>query len=433
MREAQRATRAAGPMTPESDGRRPRSAVRRSAFDEIDTSTPVLVLTASPRARRAPHTVLGILRSLGRLGIPVTPSIRIRAVRRRTRGTCGAGSSSISPAPLPRRPSSTCSSRGDRLGSRAILIPTWDDLAILVADAEPALREQFLLPRQPEGLARSLASKREMHRLAAEHGVPTPLASFPASVDDVRAFATDAAFPVMIKGIFGNRLHQRAGRALFIAERPADLFRLYRDLEDPADPNLMLQEYIPGGDDAVWMFNGYFDADSECLFGLTGRKLRQTPAYAGTTSLGVCLANETVDGLTRRWMKALGYRGMLDMGYRYDARDGQYKVLDVNPRIGSTFRLFVGRHGLDVVRALYLDLTGQPVPADAMIEGRRWLDEHDFASSRTYRRDGKLTMRQWAASLRDVQESVYVARDDMAPFARLGLQVLGASLRGSRR
>jgi len=433
MREVQRATRAAGPMAPQPGGGRPSSPVRRGPFDGIDTSTPVLVLTASPRARRAPHSALGILRSLGRLGIPVHtvdsnprgPSSYSRYLRRRfVFDLVGASLESTVEHLL---------LAGQRLGSRAILIPTWDDLAILVADAEPALREQFLLPRQPNGLARSLASKREMHRLAIEHGVPTPQASFPASIDDVRAFAADAAFPVMIKGIFGNRLHQRAGRALFVAERPTDLVRLYRDLEDPANPNLMLQEYIPGGDDAVWMFNGYFDADSECLFGLTGRKLRQTPAYAGTTSLGVCLPNELVDRLTRRWMKALGYRGMIDMGYRYDARDEQYKVLDVNPRIGSTFRLFVGRHGLDVVRALYLDLTGQPVPADVMIEGRRWLDEHDFASSRAYRRDGKLTMCQWAASLRRVQESIYVARDDVAPFARLGLQVLGASLRGSRR
>jgi D-aspartate ligase len=420
-------------MKPEPDGRRPGSAVRRSAFDEIDTSTPVLVLTASPRARRAPHTVLGILRSLGRLGIPVStvdsnprgPSSYSRYLRRRFVFDLAGASPEATVEHLVLA--------GRRLGSRALLIPTWDDLAIVVADAEPALREEFLLPRQPGGLARSLVSKKEMHRLALAHGVPTPQASFPTSVNDVRAFAADATFPVMIKGIFGNRLHQRAGRALFIAERPADLIRLYRDLEDPANPNLMLQEYIPGGDDAVWMFNGYFDANSECLFGLTGRKLRQTPAYAGTTSLGVCLRNNTVDEVTRRWMKELGYRGILDIGYRYDARDGQYKVLDVNPRIGSTFRLFVGRRGLDVVRALYRDLTGQPVPADAMIEGRRWLDEHDFGSSRTYRRDGKLTIRQWAASLCDVQESIYVAKDDMAPFAQLGLQVLGASLRGSPR
>ena len=299
----------------------------------------------------------------------------------------------------------------------------------MVADAYPALREHFLLPAQPLGLARALVSKKEMHRLAVEHGVPTPQASFPATIDDVRAFAADALFPVMVKGIFGNRLRERAGQTLFVAERPADLMRLYQQIEDPDDPNLMLQEYIPGGDDAVWMFNGYFDAASDCLFGLTGRKLRQTPAYAGTTSLGVCLPNEAVAGLTRQWMKALGYRGMLDVGYRYDARDGRYKVLDVNPRIGSTFRLFVGRRGLDVVRAQYLDLTGQPVPADEMIEGRRWMDEHDFGSSLRYWRDGKLTVRQWLASLRDVRESVYVATDDWSPLIRLGWQVLGSTLR----
>ena len=37
-------------------------------------------------------------------------------------------------------------------------------------------------------------------------------------------------------------------------------------MEDPDQTNLMLQEYIPGGDDSVWMFNGYSDANSECLF-----------------------------------------------------------------------------------------------------------------------------------------------------------------------
>jgi D-aspartate ligase len=394
------------------------------AFAEMDTSTPVLVLTASPITRRAPHTVLGVLRSLGRLGVavhtvdsnPPRPAARSRYQQRRFLFDLADASSEATVDHL--------LEAGRRLGTRAILIPTWDDLAILIADAEPALRERFILPQQPAGLARSLASKRDMHRLAVEHGVPTPQVSFPAGIDDVRAFIAEATFPVMIKAIFGNRLHKRAGRTLFIAQGPAELLRLYEELEDPEDPNLLLQEYIPGGDDAVWMFNGYFDADSECLFGLTGRKLRQTPAHAGTTSLGVSLPNDTVDQMTRRWMKALGYRGMLDLGYRYDARDGRYKVLDVNPRIGSTFRLFVGREGMDVVRAQYLDLTGQPVPADTMAVGRRWLDERDFGSIPAYLADGSLTPRQWLASLRDVRESVYFARDDPAPAIQLAWQLL---------
>ena len=61
-----------------------------------------------------------------------------------------------------------------------------------------------------------------------------------------------------------------------------------------------------------------------------------------------------------RLMQAVRYRGPLDMGYRFDARDGQYKLLDVNPRIGSTFRLFAAENGLDISRVLYLHLTKKP-------------------------------------------------------------------------
>ncbi|MEA2612387.1 MAG: D-aspartate ligase, partial [Chloroflexota bacterium] len=89
-------------------------------------------------------------------------------------------------------------------------------------------------------------------------------------------------------------------------------------------------------------------------------------------------------------------------------------------RIGATFRLFVARNGMDVARALYLDLTGQPVPVAEPVDGRKWLVElGDFDSFLRYRRDGKLTTRQWIASMAGVQESAFFARDDPKPF--LGL------------
>ena len=105
--------------------------------------------------------------------------------------------------------------------------------------------------------------------------------------------------------------------------------------------NLMLQEYIPGAPEANWMFNGYFDKHSECRVSFTGVKVRQSPAAAGATTLGVCRANPLLARSTERFMQAIGYRGIVDIDYRLDARDGQYKLLDVNPRIGSSFRLFV--------------------------------------------------------------------------------------------
>jgi len=43
---------------------------------------------------------------------------------------------------------------------------------------------------------------------------------------------------------------------MFIIRTARELLEYYDRTEDPANPNIMLQEYIPGGDDTVWMFNG---------------------------------------------------------------------------------------------------------------------------------------------------------------------------------
>lgn len=115
-------------------------------------------------------------------------------------------------------------------------------------------------------------------------------------------------------------------------------------------------------------------------------------------------------------MKTIGYRGPLDCGYRFDARDGRYKVYDVNPRIGATFRLFVDRSGMDVARALYADLTGQSVIAGAIDEQRKWiLEDGDSASSVRYILDRRLTLKGWSKSLRGVEETAIYARDDLYP------------------
>src|SRR5262249_19637511 len=157
-------------------------------------------------------------------------------------------------------------------------------------------------------------------------------------------------------------------------------------------------------------WNGCFDARSRCLFGVTGRKLRQTPPYTGMTSLGVCQRNDEVERLALRLAEATGYRGIVDIGFRHDARDGAYKLLRLNPRVGATFRLFVGDDGMDVVRAFYLDVTGQAVPPSAAPEGRRWLvEDYDLASSVRYHRDGVLDAGDWLRSFRGVREAAWFA------------------------
>ena len=65
---------------------------------------------------------------------------------------------------------------------------------------------------------------------------------------------------------------------------------------------------------------------------------------------------------------------------------------------------------------MYLDLTGQRVPAWNPVPGRKWLAENsDLVSSLTYRKNGELSVGKWLRSFRGVSEQAWFAADDLRP------------------
>jgi len=376
----------------------------------IEPSIPVFALVGH-------HGTLGIARSLGRLGTDVYGiDADIAQPAFRSRYFAGAFEWDLDGRPACETVIFLCE-RAKAIGQRPLLIPTSDETALMVAENADALSENFVFANQDAKLITKLVSKQHNYELARSAGIPVPETLFPTSIDEVRRFSDITPYPLMVKGINGAKLAQRTGRKMEFAHSKDELLKLYVEMEDPDEPNLMLQEYIPGGDDTIWMFDGYFDQNTECRFGITARKIRQTPPHKGSTSLGICEHNATVYDLTTRFMKAIGYTGILDIGFRIDSRDGLYKLLDPNPRIGSTFRLFVGTNGMDTVRYLYMDVTGQALPESKPCEGRKWVAERpDIHAFSIYRREGLLTFGQWLTSFRGVQECAWFAVDDRKPF-----------------
>ena len=376
-----------------------------------DASTPVVVLDCFR------HGGLAIVRSLGRLGVPVHVVHPDRWAPGLFSKYCQGGFSWDFRNTSTQESILFLKNLRQRVGRRSALIATSDIAAMFIADQAERLSEWFAFPEQDHALVRSLCSKREMYFLATNHGVPVPMTAFPSSSSDVLEYIKTARFPVLLKPIYTS-LPGRAVPRMELVETRHELLQRYDVLEDPSQPNLMLQEFIPGGDDATWTFNGYFDPSGDCKVAFTGRKLRNYPPYFGQASLGVCTHNDIVARTTIEFMKAIGYRGALDLGYRFDARDGLYKVNDINPRVGAMFRLFVGANGMDVARALYQDVTGQRVlPAETQ-EGRKWIvGDCDWASALRYGLDGKLTFRAWRDSLKGVEETSYFAKDDLWPVA----------------
>jgi len=124
----------------------------------------------------------------------------------------------------------------------------------------------------------------------------------------------------------------------------------------------------------------------------------------------------------------------MDIDYRFDKRDGQYKLLDFNPRIGAQFRLFEDSEKVDVARALYRDLTGQSVRRSPQIDGRVFVVEpHDCLTSIHSLLRGELSFRDWWRSFKGVREFAWFRWNDPVPFImiliRLGMVSIAKAVR----
>lgn len=301
------------------------------------------------------------------------------------------------------------------------LLPTDDSGAVFIAEHAKALSCWFLFPHLPAGLPRQLADKTSLYSLCRGLGISCPEHALPTSIDQVREFIARATFPVVVKAAeHSRRLNNRYSS--FIVQSPEELLAFCGSAECFRRPNMILQEYIPGED---WIFHGYRNPETGCFVGFTGKKLRSYPPFAGPTTLGVSVLNEPLSRQAEAMLRVIGYSGIVDLDYRRDERDGRYKLLDFNPRVGANFRMFEDRAGIDVVRALHLDLTGKDVRRSPMIEGRTFIVElHDLFASFAHLRRGELTVQTWRRSLSGTRELAWWSSDDPLPFLVMGARLL---------
>lgn len=383
---------------------------------------PVLILKTGRYALH--HGGLGIIRTLGMLDVPVFTVIEDRFAP--------AGLSKYltgkfvwDTRDLPRsRLLEGLKRIGRQLKLPTILIPTDDVGAILIAEEAVTLRQWFLFPKLRSDIPRSLADKSQLHTLCKQLGVPCPQAISPGTISEVYEFIETAAFPVVVKP---SKPWLNPKIKPSIVSSPRALLDLYRRSEAQVPHNLLIQEYIRDGED--WLFDGYCDADSKCLAGFTGRKLRSYPSRFGSATLGRSVTNPALLQQAEALVKAVSYAGIMDIDYRFDKRDGQYKLLDFNPRIGAQFRLFEDSDRIDVARALYRDLTGQCVRRSPQIDGRVFVVEpYDCLASVHDLLGRQLSVRDWWRSLKGAREFAWFRRSDPFPFIVIWIRLAMAGV-----
>ncbi|MFZ3470909.1 ATP-grasp domain-containing protein [Streptomyces sp. 4.24] len=263
----------------------------------------------------------------------------------------------------------------ERIGRPAVLIAMDDLSAIAVSRVAPMLTDRFRIPHQPDNLPARVADKAELSRLCARWDVPHPETVIPAGGAEAAEAAWRLGLPVIAKWSRPWLLPPGTGlRSTTLIHTAAEARRLYERSQE-AGSRLLLQRFLPAGPDTDWFFHGAFARGGRPLITGSGRKELSWPVRTGLTAVGRWLPDPAVEEAGLRLAERLGYQGILDLDFRRDER-GVFRLVDFNPRPGAQFRLFTDAGGLDVVRAMYLDLTGQRVPEPSGGPGRVFVAEN---------------------------------------------------------
>jgi predicted ATP-grasp superfamily ATP-dependent carboligase len=308
----------------------------------------------------------------------------------------------------------------------AVLLSCSDAGIELIARHREALAERFLLDDSNPDAQLRMLGKLETYEAAEAAGVPTPRFRLARSRDDVEALCAALTFPLIVKPRLSHVFEGRTGRKLFVTHGRDELARAVEAVAATGTESLAV-EMVPGPDDRLCSYYTYLDEQSRPLFDFTKRIIRRYPVLMGTACYHVTDHIPEAAELANRLFHHVGLRGLANVEFKRDERDGQLKLIECNARFTAS-NCLVARSGIDLAEFAYNRLTGRPLPpTDRFAAGLHlWDPVRDFQAYRALRREGVLTFGGWLASVARPQTFPYFEWTDPLPaLARLSKPLRG--------
>jgi D-aspartate ligase len=313
---------------------------------------------------------------------------------------------------------------------RWVLFPGGDAEARLVAQRHDVLSEAFVLTTPPWPVARFALDKRLTHQHADAVGVYSPWSYFPIDGNDIAQFA--CSFPAILKPTaHAGRNRFTTAKAWRVNDRAALLARYDEAVALVGRDAIMVQEFIPGGGEAQFSYAGVWD-HGKPVASLVARRSRQYPVDFGFTSTFVeTVEHPDVEAQAFRFLADLRFSGLVEIEFKFDARDGRLKLLDVNPRAWTWIGLGAAA-GVDFPAIQFVLATGETLPRLRGRAGFAWAHvSRDVVSAARSIIAGSLAPRDYLRSLRGPTTYAAFAADDPWP-AVADLPILAARLLSRR-
>lgn len=291
----------------------------------------------------------------------------------------------------------------ERRGPRgAVVLPCDDESLEVVARNRARLEAWGYRPVEADDeVLLAMLDKERTYELSRAAGIPTPRTMTLRTREDALEAARVFDYPCALKPLSSHRFAQIVGISakVYVAHDAEELLRWY-DVAGEMGIEMLATDIVPGDDEAFCSYYSYMLPDGEPLFHLTKHKLRQVPIGFGLTCWQETVWEPEVAEMGLRFFQAVGLRGVGNVEFKQDARDGSWKIIECNHRFTLANEI-VRLAGIDVPAIAYQRAAGLPVaPVTGYRLGvRMWNPLEDASAFLQYRAAGELTAEGWLRSL----------------------------------
>lgn len=263
--------------------------------------------------------------------------------------------------------------------ARAIVLASADWLVRTLVEHRAELEDVVAVPYADVAALDVMTDKARFTALCEELGVPHPRTVVVRAGAD-RAAGVDLTYPLVVKAASTTEYHhvEFAGKKkVEVAHDAAELDRILGRIAGAGfGGDLVVQEYVPGGDDQMGAVNLMCWPDGAAGFGLFGEVLLEeyTPGALGNSVAQITGPNAEAVEHARRLVDHVGWAGFANLDVKRDPRDGVYRFLELNPRVGRS-GYSVTAAGYNVAR-MYVEAFLDAAPREGFRAGDA---EHLFA------------------------------------------------------
>jgi len=212
---------------------------------------------------------------------------------------------------------------------KIVLYPTNDNFLLWLHKIENQLGPNCFLPFNSSNLIKSI-KKQIQYEYCEKLSIPYPKSVYfnvSANSNDLK----ELILPIIIKP--ENR-NDRVGfkNIILTKTEEIEMFLNVLKLENTESGQLIASEIIPGGGENIYSYVAYRNKKGKILNEWTGKKLAQYPDDYGVFSTGTIYQDKKLSELGRKLVNGMDLTGFVQPEFKFDFRDGEYKLMEINLR-----------------------------------------------------------------------------------------------------